>query len=184
MERDWKTPGDGLLTFDDVNNREWLDLSQTIRINFPSFQLNDIAMELEPGGMFEGFQWANIEDVTAFAQSAGIDTSVHDFDINGESAASLIQLIEPTALNSFSVGYLDDVIMTPQGDGFATAIFSQGANAGLLVAAGGGDIGRPSTSGLMIFRTPIPEPNSMALAAVSLTCLFIRFVVKRQEASD
>ena len=26
FERDWKTPGDGLLTYDDVNRREWLDL--------------------------------------------------------------------------------------------------------------------------------------------------------------
>ena len=27
FERDWLAPGDGLLTYDDVNKREWLDLS-------------------------------------------------------------------------------------------------------------------------------------------------------------
>jgi hypothetical protein len=30
FERDWKTPGDGLLTYDDVNRRVWLDLSETL----------------------------------------------------------------------------------------------------------------------------------------------------------
>lgn len=30
MEVDWKTPGDGLLTYDTVNKRKWLDLSQTL----------------------------------------------------------------------------------------------------------------------------------------------------------
>lgn len=29
LERDWKNRGDGLLVFDDVNNREWLDLTVT-----------------------------------------------------------------------------------------------------------------------------------------------------------
>jgi hypothetical protein len=29
FERDWKAPGDGLLTYDDVNQRVWLDLSET-----------------------------------------------------------------------------------------------------------------------------------------------------------
>ena len=29
FERDWKTPGDGLLTYDDVNRQEWLDLTET-----------------------------------------------------------------------------------------------------------------------------------------------------------
>jgi hypothetical protein len=31
IQHDWKTPGDGLLTYDDVNQREWLDLSQTLQ---------------------------------------------------------------------------------------------------------------------------------------------------------
>lgn len=29
ISRDWKTPGDGLLTYDDVNQRVWLDLTES-----------------------------------------------------------------------------------------------------------------------------------------------------------
>jgi hypothetical protein len=35
FERDWQTPGDGLLTYDDVNRREWLDVTQTQLWLFP-----------------------------------------------------------------------------------------------------------------------------------------------------
>jgi hypothetical protein len=35
FSRDWKTPGDGLLTYDDVNQREWLDLSVSRLDQFP-----------------------------------------------------------------------------------------------------------------------------------------------------
>ena len=35
IERDWKTPGDGLLTYDDVSKRGWLDLTETQLFKFP-----------------------------------------------------------------------------------------------------------------------------------------------------
>lgn len=35
IERDWQTPGDGLLTYDNVSQPEWLDLSQTLLSQFP-----------------------------------------------------------------------------------------------------------------------------------------------------
>ena len=57
--------GDGLLTFDDVNQREWLDLTESILVNFPDGAVN----ELEPGGVFEDFTWATAEDVRSLAES-------------------------------------------------------------------------------------------------------------------
>ena len=38
IERDWQTPGDGLLTFDTVNQREWLDLSETLLSIYGKFR--------------------------------------------------------------------------------------------------------------------------------------------------
>jgi len=59
LERDWQTPGDGLLTFDDVSQREWLDLSQTIMDLFPGSTLEEkfqsVVAETAPGGMFADF---------------------------------------------------------------------------------------------------------------------------------
>ena len=54
FERDWKTPGDGLLTYDDVNRRVWLDLPFTIemfpvelRIPSPAIRALRASSELE-----------------------------------------------------------------------------------------------------------------------------------------
>jgi len=176
MERNWKAPGDGLLTYDDVNQREWLDLSQTLRLNFPpNFLISDVVMELEPGGMFEGFTWANIEDVVAFAQSAGIDTNTLDVGVNGVAVEELLDLIGrtrgplPPLNNSSSITFLNEIVQSPSGDlRQAVAIFTSqlsGPESGLILSHTAGDDGRPSTSALMFYRN-VPEPNSIALMAL------------------
>ena len=50
FERDWKAPGDGLLTHDDVNGREWLDLSVSRLINFRSLDSRTQLLKLHPAG--------------------------------------------------------------------------------------------------------------------------------------
>jgi hypothetical protein len=81
ISRDWKTPGDGLLTYDDVNQREWLDLSQTLLTSqFPGATQEDryqyVASQTAPGGLFAGFSVAKSVDVIALAQSAGINSQL------------------------------------------------------------------------------------------------------------
>ena len=97
-ERDWKTTGDGLLTYDDINQREWLDLTQSIVLdigqtdsvgNFSFHYQRDVLDELESGGRFEGFQAASFPDVIVLAGSAGIDTNTTDFDTNGLAVGNL-----------------------------------------------------------------------------------------------
>jgi len=46
FERDWKEPGDGLLTYDDVNQREWLDVPLSLLVHFPSPRLDTALAEL------------------------------------------------------------------------------------------------------------------------------------------
>lgn len=53
IELDWKTANDGLLTLDDRTNLEWLDLSQTIGLNFDT-----VNAQLVAGGDYEGFRYA------------------------------------------------------------------------------------------------------------------------------
>ncbi len=74
-ERDWKAPGDGLLMYDDVNRREWLDLSLSRLDQFPEPRLDNAIAEIGQGGVFDRFTWAKREDVRALAESAGIDAS-------------------------------------------------------------------------------------------------------------
>jgi len=77
MQRDWKNPGDGLLTYDDANQREWLDLSQTLLTSqFPGADREAkylyVVGQTGTGGLFDGFSVARSPDVIALAQSAGI----------------------------------------------------------------------------------------------------------------
>jgi len=135
---------------------------------------------LEPGGLFEGFTWANIEDVTAFAQSAGIDTNTLDFDVNDVATFDLISLLSPTftldrptGLELQTAAFLDDTVVTTNGSASAIAnlllqppdpgFFS--GHAGLRVAETAGDLIRPATSAVMVYRS-VPEPDSIALIAL------------------
>ena len=76
MERDWLAPGDGLLTYDTVNQREWLDIPATLLSQFGSTTEEAIPAalaELEPGGSLADFTLASREDVAALVASAGVD---------------------------------------------------------------------------------------------------------------
>jgi hypothetical protein len=95
FERDWKTPGDGLLTYDDVNQREWLDLKETLLGNWGRYPAN-IVSELGIGGFFHGFDTARPEDVMDLARSAGIDPTTLDFAVNNLATAALIDLLTDT----------------------------------------------------------------------------------------
>lgn len=53
IEKDWNSSGDGLITLDTDTNFEWLDLSQTLGMNF-----NTVNSRLGAGGKFEGFRYA------------------------------------------------------------------------------------------------------------------------------
>jgi hypothetical protein len=117
VSRDWKTPGDGLLTYDDVNQREWLDLSQTVLDS--QFPGNDreakyqyVIGQTGAGGFFEGFTPANVADVMMLAASAGIDTSTLNYNVNALATLSLGELLTFTRLfpaGKESSGLLDEV---------------------------------------------------------------------------
>ncbi len=66
FERDFLQPGDGYLTYDDVNRREWLDLTFTT-----GMELDHViaAREYES---FSNFRFATMADIEDFADSAGV----------------------------------------------------------------------------------------------------------------
>ena len=76
FERDWKTPGDGLLTYDDVNQREWLDLTETQLFRFPGGSLEEqhqaVLAELGPNGQFTGFVASTRDNVFGLANPRGL----------------------------------------------------------------------------------------------------------------
>jgi len=67
VERDFLVPGDGLLIYDDENQREWLDLTYTLDADLATIQT-----QMEPGELLDGFKFATLNDVESFSLSAEV----------------------------------------------------------------------------------------------------------------
>jgi hypothetical protein len=175
FERDWKAPGDGLLTYDDVNRREWLDLSVSRLGQFPAPQLQNAIAQIAPGGMFDGFTFAKGADVTGLAQSAEIDVSTRDPSINEVPTTELIRLLGrtiQTPVTIRSVGYIDETIppslWTSAAADFYVVYSAFGDQAGVFVPTADDFVGAAS-NGLMLYRD-VPEPPTF-VSALSCMCV-------------
>jgi hypothetical protein len=191
IERDWKTPGDGLLTYDTVNKREWLDLSQTLLSDqFPGsgstfLEIREsryqyVVGQTAPGGLFEGFQVARSPQVLGLAQSAGIDTSGFSYSNTAPSLelGNLLGFtIQPTDGNKFAIGLIDELDSTAsflrRRDAQIVILGGGTGLAGLRTGIGHTDLRTPP--GVMLYRT-IPEPNTLILlvGAFIYSWLFFR----------
>ncbi len=188
FERDWKTPGDGLLTYDDVNGREWLDLSETLLEQFPRDSLGErfpqeeryqyAILDLAPGMEFAGFAVANRPDILDFSESAGIITGTGSFDTNEAATGDLIDLLGATATfpngDKFALGFVDEFSVSKLKR--IGAIFKRDLDSGFNGSAGMGFsisddfLRRPSIAGVMLYRTAVPEPSTLLLFLTSLIC--------------
>lgn len=170
ISRDWKTPGDGLLTYDDVNQREWLDLSQTIlTTQFPGRSRDErfdyVIGQTSLGGIFGGFTAAKSHDVIALAQSAGIDTTTDDFATNSEPTLNLVEHIgftsDPRVGDRLAVGILDELGGPSYPFHLGARFFSVApTSAGLSIGIGQTEF--RTVPAVMLYRA-IPEPDALLL---------------------
>lgn len=171
IERDWKTLGDGLLTFDTVNKREWLDLP--LQFSIPTPRYDNVVAELGPGGMFEGFRVASIQDVTALAESAGMTIGTSDYNTNAASANVLIDLLGRTqspdaTMFRTSRGFVSETFLLGPATFHVTGIldvseFDDGRAELYFVTR---IDGHPfSGTPVFLFRA-VPEPSSLVIAAL------------------
>lgn len=119
---DWKTGGDGLLTYDSNTGNYWLDLTQTQGMSY-----NSVVASLAPGGLYEGFRVATYAE----ARQLFADGDIPDlFNSSPPSAVevsriqSILDLIGRTAtysashpnyqtLEEYSFGMVSPVDFTP-----------------------------------------------------------------------
>jgi hypothetical protein len=163
FERDWKTPGDGLLTFDDVNKLEWLDLTETDVRLFHTGSFEDgyqrVVAETLPGKLFDGFDIARSSDITALAESAGINTSTDDYATNQSAVNELMESLDG------SVGFIDEISSTDSLRINGRFIRNEQINrAGLSLSTFINSEG-DRRIGVFLFRN-VPEPSSISLALV------------------
>lgn len=73
ISRGFLKPDDGLLTYDNQHEREWLDFAVT-----KGKSLEEVQALLLPGGILEGFEFASRSDVAGLTVSANVLSSVHE----------------------------------------------------------------------------------------------------------
>jgi hypothetical protein len=185
FSRDWKTPGDGLLTYDDVNQREWLDLSQTILSSqFPGATRDErydyVVAETAAGGAFAGFNVAKAADVIALAQSAGIDTSTQNYANNYSATYDLGDLVSLTIppnpngnANRHSVGLLDETGPPPFDRRVGALVRISFTNQAGLLITDNNDLLFLPPPGVFLIRT-VPEPSGLYDAVIAIALLQAR----------
>ena len=176
IERDWQTPGDGLLTFDTVNQREWLDLSETLLVDFGNNPTYVLA-QLTQGGQFEGFHPATLQDVIGLGQSAGIDTTTLDFARNEDPTENLIDLLSETfESGKRSLGLVEEFVNQSLAfpDQLVVNIFTGmgPASAGISTFVFTPQFSDRATHivGVFLYRQ-VPEPSGVVLLFCSLSVL-------------
>jgi hypothetical protein len=181
FERDWQSPGDGLLTYDDVHRREWLDLSVSRLSQFPEPRFENAIAEIASGGLFEGFTWAKSRAVRQLAVSGGIDISTTDVAINGVPTDAMIDLLGPTAEflpNRRSIGFINEAqTVHPGVPPYDGAAFIKQGFAGVFFHLPD-DLLRFTSNGLMLYR-PVPEPGSISLLALAIYACLITLRERR-----
>ena len=194
IERDWLEPGDGLLTYDTVNRREWLDIPYTIE-QFPTPSLRDVFPRLQlvqeatlPGGVLDGFTVATSSEVLALAESAGIDVTTSDLMRNEVAVRNLLNLLGTTRQfppndSIITRGLVDDNIA----DCDCALVMNLYANFGVaainsfLTSESSDD--RPARStGVFVYRQ-VPEPATAAIVATLLAAVTCYRVVRLRRGS-
>jgi hypothetical protein len=90
-ERNFRVPGDGLLTYDAINHREWLDVTETAGMS-----LEDVGAQIQPAGLLFGFSIATTDDVMSLVISAGYDRNDPNQGTQFSKANTLIDLLGET----------------------------------------------------------------------------------------
>jgi hypothetical protein len=171
QERDWRTPGDRLLTYDELNQREWLDLTQSRLAIFPGDAYEEryqqLLLELAPGGHFGGFVVAKDTDLYELAASAGI-AAVGDIG-NEQATRELIRLVgasysNPRNMRQWPYGLLDGAFFNNVGQFREAGVLTTGSrSAGVNISGVGmfvrSELGNPETMGVWLFRA-VPEPST------------------------
>lgn len=186
ISRDWKAPGDGLLTYDDVNRREWLDVSESSIARFSTSNVTDVAiadakLQLLPGGVFEGFTLATRVDVEQLIASAGIDvSSASSSRDSADEMRNLLNLmrsqqtpIEPSGSGQI-IGVIDEQVIPANEFQNTNVAASIGVTTGSFPAQFGfgnsGDSyrvrGVQTGTKMMLYRAAVPEPSTMIVVEI------------------
>lgn len=188
IQRDWvKNSGDGLLTYDSKTGFEWLDLTQSLNLN-----RYDVALELQAGRKFDGFTFAEAEDVDRLVFDAGFLSAYGSTSLENVTAVKLLQSLLGTtyvgnlgdgATTSQSLGITSGTAPEPNygftSSGVAITIITKGrscksaSGCGSVAHSHGDPLTRAIEMGAFLYRQPseIPVPDTGSLFGLGLAVL-------------
>lgn len=143
VSRDLFEPGDGLVTYDSVNEREWLDFYPR---DFDS--VDELIAEMQPGGRYNDFRFATVDDLRDLATSAGVhfvDEGQSRSVVTDGAVQELMGLIEWT--------------VEARNELFGTVFFS----GGLVATTTGQQIEETAFDGTSVFLYLDPPPDPWVL---------------------
>ena len=80
-----------LTTIDTVTGLEWLDITESVNLSY-----NDVAAELNTGGMFEGYRYANTAEIENLFDAFGLPQTSPDNDPDPTNGYIFINLFGQT----------------------------------------------------------------------------------------
>lgn len=178
IERDWLALGDGLLTYDDVNQREWLDLTETQLQGFPGESIEErffaVVDQTSPGGKFAGFVVGNETELLELALSGGVDPSSMQATVNGAAVSEAIELFGITRFTTASVA--SEALLLGANGETEGAGFIYVAGRSESIAHLAFDLAQSIDDGVWLYRV-VPEPTS----AMGASVLFLFGVYRRSK---
>jgi len=101
IEQDLYTSGDGLITFDESTELEWLDISQTV-----GWSYNQLVTEFGVGGAFEGWRYAMPDEWRHLIGEAGLVEYVAHYTTPNtvEDVIALATLLDAPGIETFVPG--------------------------------------------------------------------------------
>ena len=91
--------GADVVTFDDVNNLEWLDVTQSTNLSF-----NTVAGGIAPAGAFEGWRHATASELTALFTTGGFPPPFADNSLVLQPTAATMEALIRQLGITFDVG--------------------------------------------------------------------------------
>jgi len=190
VSRDFQSVGDSLLTYDAVNQREWLDIMSTYGVSAESLH-----GMLEVGGALNGFKIGSYEDVRLLLVAAGFDSSTIPGNQNYDDAVEFVgivsgleatggilhKLIYTSGRIQISAEHADIASVTVYA--FGEPVIPGALNPPLYPSFGAGINNFSSTLpelGYWLYRdAAVPEPATSGLMAICISLCAARLRSKR-----
>lgn len=177
--------GPNSITVDTSTGLGWLNLDETVNMSY-----DEVLADLQPGGIFNGFRYATVQEIVTLYNSAGIPGTGY-FALSTPSIGTLISMVGSTGMINGQPGTDGNSGTSASLDSqFAPAIYAVGINGileyqvtdGSNSAQYGVTYSTPELGNWLV--TDVPEPADMRLLFFGVALWIGIMRIHRREQPD